>query len=138
MSYNEIMKHLGFFEEEKKETQKVEIEVDAQRYLLFKGALSVLNQDETQAFNDFISYTLTRANRVLNIKETDYFDLEYNKGNNTLASIQTGNSSEAKLWLQKYNFTYEKGFALVMPNGSSKVYYMPEKDVFNFLNGDSR
>lgn len=65
------MSRLGFFEdEEKKENQKIEIEVDQQRYILFKGALSVLGQTEREAFEDFIAYTFTRANEKLNGKNS--------------------------------------------------------------------
>ena len=60
------MNKLGFFnEEEKQDNQKVEIEIDQQRYLMFKGALSVLNETEREAFESFIAFTFQRANRKL-------------------------------------------------------------------------
>lgn len=60
------MNKLGFFnEEEKQDIQKVEIEIDQQRYLMFKGALAVLDETEREAFEDFIAFVFQRANRKL-------------------------------------------------------------------------
>lgn len=113
------MKKLGFFEDEdKKNTKKVEVEVNLERYLQFKGALAVLDQSEAQAFDDFVSYTLTRANRLLEGNNSDDFVNESYEDKNA-----SNHLSEETIKNRIYKWAKnEKGY----PHLMVKAYFMSE------------
>lgn len=115
------MSKLGFFEDEdKKNTKKVEVEVNLERYLQFKGALAVLEQSEAQAFDDFVSYTLTRANRYLeggNSNDLNNDSFEDRNASNHL-SEETINNRIYK-WAKN-----DRGY----PHLMVKAYFMSENE----------
>ena len=115
------MKKLGFFEdEEKKDTKKIDVEVDLQRYLQFKGALAVLDQKEAEAFDNFVSYTLTRANRVLAGENQDDFDNESSHD-----KLDANHLSEEVIKNRIYKWAKnERGY----PHLMVKAYFMSESD----------
>ena len=122
------MSKLGFFnEEDKNDNQKIEIELDQQRYIMFKGALAVLGQNEREAFEDFIAYTFARANKKLSGDNS--FETTFNNGVTPVFNTEQSNHlSEDVIRNRIYKWARnEKGYPHLMVKAFFKASLFPDE-----------